>query len=328
MLDAQIASSSLDLSNTRVIQPLATETVQTTKTSFSEQLQERRRIQKQISSRRSQLQQQNMAVRQKIADANQHFYANKLESPLLNHEQADTHLTLGTSDVVLTQQVSLSMRQSLPSASSDNKTFSVNHITVANVENVQAQSTASSIDRWLSRQSISSSALSAAEKIPETVDADKNLYAAQPELLNKKADHVVLSEKIQIPFKSPEWHQSFNEHIVWMVHQRLTAAEIQLNPPELGPLSARLKVLENKKVQLTFFSHHPLVRAALEEGLPQLSQMLTEQGLSLDQADVQDQNARSNDSVPMAFVADRIHSTESSELSRPRLLYGLVDYYA
>lgn len=64
--------------------------------------------------------------------------------------------------------------------------------------------------------------------------------------------------------------------------------ELRLHPAELGPLSVSLRLGEHG-AQAQFVSAHPHVRQAVEQALPQLREILSEQGIQLGQASVSDQ---------------------------------------
>ena len=62
-------------------------------------------------------------------------------------------------------------------------------------------------------------------------------------------------------------------------------ADLQLNPPELGPLEVRISMVDDE-ARITFTASHPQVREALEMALPKLRDMLGSSGVQLLQVDV------------------------------------------
>jgi flagellar hook-length control protein FliK len=62
-------------------------------------------------------------------------------------------------------------------------------------------------------------------------------------------------------------------------------AELQLNPPDLGPLKVVLNVV-NDQVQAQFVSPHQAVRAAVEAAMPHLRTALADNGIQLGQTSV------------------------------------------
>tara|TARA_B100002003_G_C13585009_1_gene303090 strand:+ start:159 stop:494 length:336 start_codon:yes stop_codon:yes gene_type:complete len=65
---------------------------------------------------------------------------------------------------------------------------------------------------------------------------------------------------------------------------------MKLHPAELGPLSISLKMTEHG-AQAHFLSAHAQVRQVLEQAIPQLRDALAEQGISLGETSVGEQNA-------------------------------------
>lgn len=74
-------------------------------------------------------------------------------------------------------------------------------------------------------------------------------------------------------------------NLQWMSSQRISRADIQLNPVDLGQIDVTLS-LSGEEVRAEFVSAHSDVRQALEAGMPKLREMFAGQGLQLLQADV------------------------------------------
>lgn len=79
---------------------------------------------------------------------------------------------------------------------------------------------------------------------------------------------------------SAEWGKALGQHVVQMTNAGHQVAELQLNPPGLGPLKVTLSLNDNQ-IQAMFVSAHAAVRAAVEQALPQLRATLAESGISL-----------------------------------------------
>jgi len=84
---------------------------------------------------------------------------------------------------------------------------------------------------------------------------------------------------------TPAWSQQFSEKIVWMAHNEIQSAQIQINPPQLGPLQITLN-LSGDQASAIFASPHPEVRQAIENSMPQLKEMLASAGISLGDTNV------------------------------------------
>jgi flagellar hook-length control protein FliK len=79
---------------------------------------------------------------------------------------------------------------------------------------------------------------------------------------------------------SGEWGQALGRQMLHMGKAGEPVAELQLNPPGLGPLKVTLSLHDNQ-VQAFFVSAHSSVRAAVEAALPQLRSTLADNGISL-----------------------------------------------
>ena len=76
-----------------------------------------------------------------------------------------------------------------------------------------------------------------------------------------------------------------------MVVLRQDRAELHLNPPNLGPVSVHV-TMDAGQANLLVTAAQPATRDALELALPQLRDSLAEQGITLGQANVQDDRPR------------------------------------
>lgn len=89
-------------------------------------------------------------------------------------------------------------------------------------------------------------------------------------------------------FLAPEvgsnaWGKALGQHMTRMGNAGNAGnqvAELQLNPPGLGPLKVTLS-MSDQQMQATFVSAHSSVRAAVEAALPQLRAALADSGISL-----------------------------------------------
>lgn len=142
------------------------------------------------------------------------------------------------------------------------------------------------------------------------------------------------------PVASPAWSQQLGQQLV-QISQRggEQHVQMQLNPAELGPLSISLKFGE-QGAQAHFLSAHAQVRQVLEQAIPQLREMLAEQGISLGETSVGEQR----DPNEQAFAqSSGKHGTkagsDNGEIgsddappqnagSSPLILDGRVDLYA
>jgi flagellar hook-length control protein FliK len=102
---------------------------------------------------------------------------------------------------------------------------------------------------------------------------------------SQPADVRLASTQVPVPFGRPEWTNAMNERVTWLVGQRMQSADIQLNPPQLGPVEVRITI-QNDQANLFFTSQSSAVREAIQAALPRLNEMLAQGGLSLGQTSV------------------------------------------
>lgn len=123
---------------------------------------------------------------------------------------------------------------------------------------------------------------------------------------------------------SSEWGKALGQQVVQMGHAGHQVAELQLNPPGLGPLKVTLS-LNDHQIQAMFVSAHASVRAAVEASLPQLRATLADNGISLGNTSVsadsqqqaaftQEQNRQPNH---RAYPNSPLSSTPASLSPRP-----------
>ena len=84
---------------------------------------------------------------------------------------------------------------------------------------------------------------------------------------------------------SSQWGKALDQQVIHLSTADQQVAELQLNPPGLGPLKVTLSFID-QQMQAAFVSAHSSVRAAVEAALPQLRVQLAESGISLGQTSV------------------------------------------
>ena len=87
------------------------------------------------------------------------------------------------------------------------------------------------------------------------------------------------------------WSEAMAGRVNLLVNQRISAARIQINPPELGPIEVRVNV-NNDQASVQFTSQSAQVRDALEQSIPRLRMYLKSAGFSLADSDVNDQGGQ------------------------------------
>lgn len=83
--------------------------------------------------------------------------------------------------------------------------------------------------------------------------------------------------------------EQLRERVAVMFNTRTQAAEIRLDPPDLGRLNIRLSLNQDQAAAVSFQVSNGQAREALEQSLPRLREMLAEQGIQLADANVSEQ---------------------------------------
>jgi len=184
-------------------------------------------------------------------------------------------------------------------------------------------------------------AIFAAEGHPGETNNASLASLASGNLAIKQSRDVLSADQsgIHTHLRESSWSQQFGEKIVWLAKNDQQSAQININPPELGPVQITLN-LSGGEAKVTFASPHMEVRQAIENSLPQLKEMLSSAGINLGQTNVGANLAQQNPDNPYQnangkHLADEnailpandkaLNVTTSSVLQKGR---GLVDLFA
>jgi flagellar hook-length control protein FliK len=102
---------------------------------------------------------------------------------------------------------------------------------------------------------------------------------------------------VSTPLTSEAWPKQFGEKIVWLARNDQQTAQININPPQLGPIQITLH-LNGDQASAIFASPHAEVRQAIEAAMPQLKEMLSSAGINLGDANVGANLAQQNPDNP------------------------------
>ena len=140
--------------------------------------------------------------------------------------------------------------------------------------------------------------------------------------------------KVSAAVDTPEFAQGVSDRVSYMVDNNLSAAKLQVNPPQLGPIEVRIAVQGNQ-AQVWLTAHSAVTRDALEASSPKLREMLGAQGFGQVSVDISQRSfqERSTYSQPYDWTPSVGRSTStaavsSSAVSTPRTSSGALDAYA
>ncbi|MHB8426342.1 MAG: flagellar hook-length control protein FliK [Acidiferrobacterales bacterium] len=136
--------------------------------------------------------------------------------------------------------------------------------------------------------------------------------------------------QIGTPMNQTGWDQALGNSMIWMVGRQTQAAQLQINPPHLGPIEVRVAI-HNNETTLTFVSAHSQVRDALQAAIPGLREMFTNSGLNLGNVDIS-QHSFSRDSGQPGDSPPRRDShalpEDDAVTASAAAHIGLIDFYA
>jgi flagellar hook-length control protein FliK len=137
---------------------------------------------------------------------------------------------------------------------------------------------------------------------------------------------------------TPAWDGALAQKVTWMSNQQMQVAQLQLNPPDLGPMEVTLTVGTgpDAETRIEFTSPHLAVREALQSALPQLREMMENSGISLGSATVsaesfQQQSQSGREDNPSARSSDNLSQNNPEMAARSittRSHDGMVDIFA
>ncbi|MCB4360880.1 flagellar hook-length control protein FliK [Quatrionicoccus australiensis] len=175
---------------------------------------------------------------------------------------------------------------------------------------------------------------------PASQDTSAVLAAGTAAAQQKQATQAQsVSTEVSTPLHADNWSNNFSEKIVWLAKNDQQTAQININPPQLGPVQITLQI-NGDQASAIFASPHAEVRQAIESSLSQLKEMLAGAGINLGQADVGANMAQQNREAPfqsangnrstgenaiLPGIGNTVDSTVSTPVQRGR---GMVDLFA
>ncbi|MBV7572246.1 flagellar hook-length control protein FliK [Pseudomonas sp. PDM32] len=107
------------------------------------------------------------------------------------------------------------------------------------------------------------------------------------------------------------WTEEVVNRVMYLSSANLKAADIQLQPAELGRLDIRVNMVPDQQTQVTFMSAHPGVREALDSQVHRLRDMFAQQGMGQVDVNVSDQSRGSQQGQDQARQSQTGRSSAS-----------------
>jgi flagellar hook-length control protein FliK len=147
------------------------------------------------------------------------------------------------------------------------------------------------------------------------------------------ADNKSVDIRLAVPFTRKDWSEQLGKQLGFLVSRNLDSAQIQLDPPELGPLQVRIQ-MQQDQVSLQFHAQHGIVREAVDQSLGRLQELFGEEGLELVSVDVSDGESNGESADEGQQPGNRLASepgAESDEILTPVVSQlnsdGKIDYF-
>ncbi len=125
-----------------------------------------------------------------------------------------------------------------------------------------------------------------------TTDSAANTIRSFGDAIRTSEPFQTASQQIMQPNRIPlkvgndGWNTAIGQHMLRMSAEQMKTAELELNPPELGPLKVVLD-LQSDQLSTTFVTGSAQVQQALEASVPRLQEMMSQAGYQLNQVNVQ-----------------------------------------
>ena len=133
---------------------------------------------------------------------------------------------------------------------------------------------------------------------------------------------------------SPMAAAQLKEHLIMMSRGGINQAVLQLDPEELGAMSVRI-VMQNDQMNVQFQVQNPNAKEMLEQTMDKLKESLQEQGIALNQSDVEQQNqqrgqAQSAQDLINDQLAEELDEDDSQVITMTlnKQSSNGIDYYA
>ncbi|MCC6170417.1 MAG: flagellar hook-length control protein FliK [Gammaproteobacteria bacterium] len=137
--------------------------------------------------------------------------------------------------------------------------------------------------------------------------------------------------ELRSPPGTPGWTDELGSRVSWMLERGEQVASLRLTPENLGPLEVRIAVREGETT-VWFGASQAETRAALEQSLPRLREMLGASGLSLANAGVFSHTPRDPQRGFTAAALARASQESGADPGGASVTYvtrhGLIDLYA
>jgi flagellar hook-length control protein FliK len=145
--------------------------------------------------------------------------------------------------------------------------------------------------------------------------------------LASSSDSAQMARDLRAPVGTPAWNDELGGQLTWMAANGRESASLRLSPENLGPLEIRISV-EDGEAKVWFGATQAETRAALENSLPRLRELLASQGLVLADAGVFRDAPRGHASSADPAAQPNVDADSAESVSPVTIAHtGLIDTY-
>jgi len=152
-----------------------------------------------------------------------------------------------------------------------------------------------------------------------------NALATSFNVITRAMAQPAVERTVNVPMHSAQWPQAVATEVRWCLDNAVQSATLRITPEHLGPVEIHLEI-NDSQVNVNFGAAQADTRAALEQALPKLREMMAGAGLSLGEASVQQQMRRESQDRPTPSASGFTAEPQSAAPQRLVAL-GLIDEY-
>lgn len=169
---------------------------------------------------------------------------------------------------------------------------------------------------------------SVAQELQSTVtDNASNLVVSAMDMRPTSAangNSIMPTVSVPLPVHNPAWAQDVGHKLIYMLNHDMPQAQLQMNPRHLGPLEVRISLGHDQQVNVSFVTHNMTARDAIDGAIPRLREMLAQQGLSLSDFNVSQENFKSPQDQTSAQAGTSSHGFEAPDINDELALDGMA----
>jgi len=205
-------------------------------------------------------------------------------------QQGDEALALGTTGTavpafnVSLSQVTAQTKNPMAAVATDSDAMvALADLTQLQTDGSDAASIAADAAKFMSNQSDAKTAeplfVNELKTSIATINELRPQSALNPTAANTKSTEVPVHH-IATPVGESRWGDAVAQRVGLMLGRQEQKIEMQLNPPNLGPMEVRLNLAQDQ-ASVVFSSQNAVVREALAAAMPKLTTLLADQGFTL-----------------------------------------------